>query len=208
MSEGYVEVRDEPRHRRRFENAWARVYDVLVPPGDRTLFHRHTEDTLYVSVVAARVSDQSYGSEETRTGEIPAGICVCRPHRAEPLIHRVGNTGAGDMRMIGAELKASPPLRAEKPFEAPGHALAWETPRLRVHQLALAAGSSLPEIEYGFSGISVALTPGCLQLRAAGGASRTLALAAGDVLWHDGPLRFELANAGENGFAAIVAEWR
>lgn len=207
VSESFVEVRDEPRHRRRFENTWARVYDVLVAPGDRTLYHRHTEDTLYVSILAARVSDQIFGAQETRTADVPAGICICRPHRAEPLIHRVGNAGAGDMRMIGAEVKASPPLVAEKPLQAPGHELLWETPRLRSYRLALAAGRALPELAYGFSGLTVALTGGCLRLRDAGG-SRTLALAPGDALWHEGPLRFELANAGEADFAAIVAEWR
>jgi len=208
VPESFVEVRDEPRHRRRFENAFARVYDVLVPPGERTLFHRHTEDTLYVSILAARVSDQSFGSEELRSAEVPAGICVCRPHRSEPLIHRVANAGAGDMRMIGAELKASPPQVSQRPLEAPGHELAFETPRLRAYRLALPAGAALPEFEYGFSGLSVALTPGCLALRDAGGASRTLALAAGDALWHAGPQRLALANAGETDFAAVVAEWR
>ena len=48
MDEGYVAVRDEPRHRRRFEDDHVRVYDVLIPPGDTTLYHHHTEDTFYV----------------------------------------------------------------------------------------------------------------------------------------------------------------
>ena len=49
MAESYVAVRDEPRHRRRFENEFVRVYDVLVPPGDTTLYHHHSEDTFSVS---------------------------------------------------------------------------------------------------------------------------------------------------------------
>ncbi len=103
--DAYVEVRDEPRHRRRFENAFVRVYDVLVPPGELTLYHRHVEDTLYVSILEATVRDQTFGAAERRTGSVPAGISVCRPHRSEPLIHQVENVGEGDMRMIGAEVK-------------------------------------------------------------------------------------------------------
>ena len=41
MDEGYVAVRDEPRHRRRFEDDHVRVYDVLIPPGDTTLSFAH-----------------------------------------------------------------------------------------------------------------------------------------------------------------------
>ena len=47
-------------------------YDVLVAPGDTTLFHRHTEDTLYISINDARVQDRTWGSEEARTGDAPA----------------------------------------------------------------------------------------------------------------------------------------
>ena len=115
--EGWVEVRDEPRHRRRFEDEHIRMYDVLVAPGDTTLFHRHTEDTLYISINDARVQDRTWGSEEARTGDAPAGLCLCRPHRARPLIHQVTNVGDGPMRMIGAEIKASPPLRRGSPLD-------------------------------------------------------------------------------------------
>ena len=55
MTGTYVEVHDEPRHRHRFEDALVRVYDVLIPPTDTTLYHRHTEDTFYVAVNEATV---------------------------------------------------------------------------------------------------------------------------------------------------------
>jgi hypothetical protein len=204
----WVEVRDEPRHQRRFENDYARVYDVRVAPGDRTLFHRHTEDTFYVAIENARVEDQTFGESQSRTSDVPAGIALCRPHRDEPLIHRVCNVGQTGMRMIGAEVSRSPEVSAEKPLESPGHALQWETPRIRAYLLELAPGECTGEVHYDFSGLTVALSEGNLGLHDTAGATRTSASARGDVVWHEGPLAFELTNAGEHPFRAYVAEWR
>ncbi len=206
--ETWVEVRDEPRHHRRFENDFARVYDVRVAPGDRTLFHRHTEDTFYVSIAAARIEDQTFGESDTHTNEVPVGIAICRPHRDEPLIHRVCNVGETSMRMIGAEVSRSPEITSEKPLEDPRHLLQWETPRMRAYLLELAPGECTGELRYGFSGLTVALSEGNLRFHDASGATRTAASAAGDVMWHEGPMDFELTNSGEETFRAYLAEWR
>ena len=45
-----VPVSSEPRHHLKFENAYVRVFDVMVPPGDQTLFHTHANDYLFVSI--------------------------------------------------------------------------------------------------------------------------------------------------------------
>ena len=205
--EVWVEVRDEPRHRQRFENDYARAYDVRIPPGDLTLYHRHTEDTLYVSIHAARVRNQTWGEAEIQTNEVPAGIAICAPHRAAPLTHQVGNVGEGLMRMIGVEAKRSPALVSENALEAPGHALQWENARLRTYLLELEPGASTGAISYAFSGISIALEDGDLALRS-GGVESLVASAPGDLLWHDGPRRFELENVGGATFRAYVTEWR
>ena len=206
-SNDFVEVRDEPRHRHRFANACARVYDVLVPPGDTTLFHRHVEDTLYVSIAAATVRDQTFGEEKARTSPVPAGISLCRPHRAEPLIHRVTNVGDGNMRMIGAEVHATPVQTSKQPLDAPGHELRWETARLRAYELCLATEESTGEIDYAFSGLTVALTEASLAVRDRGGLERTLVLAPDDVVWHEGPAALRITNGGREPYRAVVAEW-
>lgn len=207
MSE-YVETYDEPFHRRRFENEHARAYDVLIPPHGVTLYHRHTEDTLYTSVLPASPREQTLGEEPGPAFEIPAGIVVCRNHRTEPLIHQVTNTGDTPMRMIGVEVKASPPLVSKDPLALPHHELVWELERLRSYKLALGPGESAGEIEYPFSGITIALSQASLLVRDRGGSERTITCGAGDVVWHKGPLAQTIANVGESAYEAIVAEWR
>jgi hypothetical protein len=208
VAEQYVEVRDEPRHRRRFENEFVRVYDVLIAPGDTTLYHRHTEDTFYVAVNEATVRDRAWGDDDARTGTAPAGSVLCRPHRSHPLIHQVHNLGEGEMRLIGAEIKASPPVTAPAPLDALGHVLTLERERLRVYELSLDPVQSTGPIEYRFSSLTVFLTTATLVLRGTDGTERTVVHAPGDVIWLPGPAVVSLTNAGEQRCRAAIGEWR
>jgi hypothetical protein len=208
MAEESVDVRDEPRHRRRFEDEFVRVYDVLVPAGDTTLYHRHTEDTLYVAVNEATVRDRTWGSDEERTGTAPAGTVLCRPHRSRPLIHQVHNVGAGEMRLIGAEIRKSPAVTSPRPLQAPGHTLTLEREPLRVYLLELGPGKSTGEIAYGFASLTVFLTTACLRIRPAGGADSTVVHNPGDVVWRPGPSTLSVTNVGEELCRAAIGEWR
>ena len=199
----YVPVRNEPRHRHRFENQWARVYDVLIPVGDATLYHRHTEDTLYVAIAAASLRDQTWGEEDARTAEVEAGICICRPHRTRPLIHRVCNVGKGDMRMIGVEVKDSPPETAANPLAADHVSMRWENERLRAYDVKLEAGDSTGVLDFSFSGVAIMLTPACLKI----GEGEVWSAAAGDLVWL-GPGVRSFSNVGEAPLGFVMAEWR
>lgn len=203
----WVEVRDEPRHRRRFETDLVRVYDVEIPPGDTTLYHRHTEDTFYVAVNEATVRDRTWGEEGERTGTAPAGSLLCRPHRSRPLIHEVHNLGPGAMRLIGAEIKADPPVTSAAALDAPGHTLSLERDRLRAYEVALEPGESTGEIHYGFAGLTVFLTIATVSVRTAEGAVTTIH-APGDVVWRPEPVTLTIANVGEEPFRAALGEWR
>ncbi|MPY92192.1 MAG: hypothetical protein GEV08_03735 [Acidimicrobiia bacterium] len=208
MGEEYVEVRDEPRHRRRFEDELVRVYDVLIPPGDTTLYHRHTRDTFYVAVNEATVRDRTWGEDEAREGTALAGTAMCRPHLKRPLVHQVHNLGTAEMRLIGAEIKASPAVTSEAALDAPGHALTLEREPLRVYELALGPGASTGDIEYRFSSLTVMLTIATLLVRHADGAARTMVHAPGDVVWLPGPAQLSITNVGEEPCRAFVGEWR
>ena len=206
--EQWVEVRDEPRHRRRFETDLVRVYDVLIPPGDTTLYHRHTEDTFYVAVNEATVRDRTWGEEGERTGTAPAGSLLCRPHRSRPLTHQVHNLGATEMRLIGAEVKASPAVTSPDPVEAPGFTLQLERDPLRAYELALDPGQSTGEVDLGFAGLTVFLTIATVAVRSADGSEQTTVYAPGDALWRPTPTRLTITNVGEHPFRAALGEWR
>ncbi len=207
MEQPWVEVRDEPRHRRRFENEFVRVYDVLVPPGDVTLYHRHTEDTFYVAVNEATVADTTWGAPEARTGTAPAGTLLCRPHREKPLIHQVHNVGVAEMRLIGAEIKATPAVTSAAPITAAGISLTLERDRLRAYELALAPGESTGPVALSCSTLTVFLTVATLTV-VEDGRARTVIHAPGDVVWLPGPVDVKLTNVGEEPCRAAIGEWR
>ena len=207
--DSYVPVRDEPRHRRRFEDEWVRIYDVLIPPGDTTLYHHHTEDTYYVAVNEATVVDRTWGEAEARSGTALAGSQLCRPHRGRPLIHQVHNAGAAEMRLIGAEIKATPAVVAPAPLEAVGHELVLERERLRAYEATLEPDQSTGPLHYGFAGLTIFLTTAVLQIDDPIHTGRTVhTFAAGDVIWRPQPVSLTLTNVGESTLRFALGEWR
>lgn len=208
-AQGYVEVADEPRHYHRFENDYARVYDVRFAPGESSLYHRHSVNTLYVTVYDTQVFDQTLGDHHGITHELPAGLCGCRPHGREPLIHRVRNDGAGLMQMIGAEHRCSPPVVAEKPLDSAFHTLVddpFKGESIRCYQIDLPPGASTGVLDYAFSGLLVSLGEATLEIDD-DGVNRVIALAPGNFIWHDGPIKRTLKNVGTTRFRAVLGEW-
>ena len=204
----YVEVRDEPRHRHRFENDYIRLYDVLIPKGDETLYHRHGVDTFYVMIVNSSVQDRTYGAATSSTAEIRAGGAFLRGHLSEPLIHRVCNVGLGDARMIGAELKAAPPLSSSSPLRDPCHSIQKEHDRLRVYRLGIQPDQTTGRISYDFYGLTVVLGAAVISVEDELHNETLISCSAGDAIWQSPRSNFTISNPGQEEYRAIVAEWR
>lgn len=63
----YVEVHDEPIHRRQFNNDFCWIYIAGFQPGETSLWHRHSENTLYVCVKNACAA-LNRPTDKVRTG--------------------------------------------------------------------------------------------------------------------------------------------
>lgn len=140
-SANFVEVRDEPMHRHCLHNRHAWVYRVRLAPGDTTLWHRHVEDTIYLSLAAARGHEVMPDGADVIT-DIPCGIAVLRPHRSEPLIHQVTNVCEDEFHLLGIEILD--PLDSGISAQADGPCdLLLETPRARAWRYRAAPGVTL-----------------------------------------------------------------
>ena len=204
----YVDVRDEPRHRHRFENDYIRLYDVLIPEGDQTLYHRHNVDTFYVMIANSSVQDQTFGEATCSAAEITAGGAFLRAHLSAPLIHRVCNVGFGDARMIGAELKAAPPTASPVPLNAPCHSLRKEHERLRLHRLVIQPDQTTGPISYAFYSLTVVLEAAVVSLMDEFHNETVVSCSAGDAIWQAPRSNFAISNPGGSEYRAIVGEWR
>lgn len=94
---GYL---SEPRHRWVFENQYVRVYDVRIPPGETTTFHRHAYDQVLVYVSGGLVSVQSEGQRWEQPATIEPGGVSFAANGAKPITHRVRNDGKTEYHVI------------------------------------------------------------------------------------------------------------
>ena len=104
----------DPRHRWLFENQYVRVYDVRIPPGEMTSFHRHAYDGVSVYVSGGRVASQIEGQPWGQPDTIPAGGVKYASDAEKPFSHRVRNEGTAEYHVILVQLlrRVAPPLAA------------------------------------------------------------------------------------------------
>jgi hypothetical protein len=97
LPRGYL---SEPRHRWVFENQYVRVYDVRIPFGETTTFHRHAYDQVSVYVSGGLVSVQSDGHPWGQPATIePRGVSFSAD-AAKPVTHRVRNDGKTEYHVV------------------------------------------------------------------------------------------------------------
>ena len=83
----------EPRHRLVFENAFVRLLDVRIPPGDTSRYHVHASRQIGVLIENGRTWAQQSGrpAESPDSVAIPIGTVADNARDTLPLTHRVGN---------------------------------------------------------------------------------------------------------------------
>lgn len=103
MAQSVVPVHEEPFHRLVAENRNFRILDILIPPGQTTLYHRHAEPALYVSLNWAPTRAQLLGGEFGSTSAAPTeagSVMLDDNYQNDPISHRVNNTGDEGFRLF------------------------------------------------------------------------------------------------------------
>ena len=98
-----LEYLADSRHRWLFENEYLRVYDVRIPPGETTDFHRHAYDTVTVRVSGGLIAIQPQGGPWGKTERIEPGVAFSADSK-NPVVHRVRNDGTTDYRVVLVQL--------------------------------------------------------------------------------------------------------
>src|SRR5215216_3093694 len=140
LAQAPVPVGSEPRHHLKFENDYVRVFDVIVPQGDATLFHTHANDYAFVSIGDANLVAEVLGSK-------PADLILKDGETRftkGPITHRVTNVGAAPFRNITIEILSSPGPGGDgkQSHDIPSHQPVLENDRVRVERLVLEPGQS------------------------------------------------------------------
>ena len=99
-----VALQDEPHHRWRFENQYTRVLEVVLAPGESTLLHTHSHDSIAVRLNQAAVQRQYLGKEWDAPERLEAGGVHFAEGTKKPYTHRVKNVGSTTFHVYDIEL--------------------------------------------------------------------------------------------------------
>jgi len=99
-----VPVEQEPHHRWIFENQYVRVLDVVLAPGESTLFHTHSHDNIAVRLTDSTVQEQPLDKEWGPPSKILPGDSRYMQGAHAPYTHRVKNVGSTPFHVMDIEL--------------------------------------------------------------------------------------------------------
>lgn len=200
-----VPVANEPRHHLKFENEYVRVFDVVVPPGDTTLFHVHSSDYAFVSIGDATLKAEVLGGQ-------PSGL-ILKDGEARftkgPITHRVTNVAGAPFRNITIEILKSPgAVGFSTPDTSPGHSVVLENDRVRIERLILEPGRSTNIHTHSLSALSVFLTKSKVRVESPGAKAETVEYKPGDFRWRSAPITHSIKNIGSTRFEAVGVDWK
>lgn len=194
MAQQSVPVDHESKHHLVFENAHTRIFDVVVPAGDSTLYHVHAHDYVYVTFGDSRLEAQPLGGALTA---LPLANGDVR-YTKGPITHRVINRAATPFHNLTIEV-LEPASVTLAPRTAGDSVL--ENDRVRVTRLNLRPGGTVARQAHAGPWLAVAVNSGSLSIRdgdVIGGAAlkpgwyRWFAPGRGTVLGNNGDARLEL----------------
>ena len=104
-----VPVLKEPRHHVAFENKQLRILDVNIPPGDKSLDHRHDLDIATVSMTMGTTTRVQSGSQPAaERPSRPLGDATLAEYAGKASSHTIENVGKGPYQLFAVEnLKTS-----------------------------------------------------------------------------------------------------
>jgi len=201
-----VPVTKEGHHHLKFENKYVRVFDVIVPANDETLFHIHANDYVYVSLGEASLKAQSPGGPVTDLNLKNGDVRFTKA----TITHRVINPSATPFHNITAEILASPGIKEENApmTDVPGHAVIMENDRIRVERLVLEPGESTGMHTHYLMSLGIAVTASKVAYDSPGQPEQVAEFQPGVFNWHGEKRTDSLKNVGTTRFEAIEIEWK
>src|SRR6476620_884122 len=111
-----VPVRLEPLHNNVFENAWVRVLDVHIPPGDTTQFHKHETPSVFIVLNPVKTGSQVIQEEQSSSALRGDSAISFESFATTPRIHRVWNEDSTEFHVMDIELLSKGRAAMRSPF--------------------------------------------------------------------------------------------
>jgi hypothetical protein len=136
-----IPVSKEPMHHVVFQNAWVRILDVHIPPGDTSLMHKHEIPSVFMVLTNTKT-----GSEvivEPKKLQLTQGNIWFEGFYTSPRVHRVWNSDASEFHVIDMELlnKGIKPIDA--PLNANAFTLLFDEKPVRAYRFTVASHATV-----------------------------------------------------------------
>jgi len=201
-----VPVDQEPRHRTVFQNQNVRIYDVLIPPGDQSLFHKHSFDTFAIVLSGEKLKGERLGKAPNESPMLTGSVGF----NEAPYTHRIENVGTTPIRMIGVEVlsaSSSPGVPAVL-NSVPGHSLVLENNRATIYRVSIDPDQSTGIRSRTLPWLRVSITQGTISVQRPGKDPETIETKVGDYRWDEGATTDSIKNIGSTKYEAIEIEWK
>ena len=205
LSEEWIPVYEEPRHRPVFDNDHAMILNVYIPPGDVSLYHEHRTDLLYVTISGTTVWAQPLGGEKRKADVKTGDLRFSSDNHGLPHVHRVGNIGISPFHVVGVGIKDEI-SGTDDPIAGDTGAMTLDQvkPHASVYRIRLGPGEKSGAHTHNLPFAAVNLTSG--KLMAENGEAKTVT--AGDYHWYGAGLSHHYENAGDEPVEIIEIQWR
>ena len=137
-----VPVSKEPRHHNVFENAFVRVLDVHLPPGDTSLFHKHETPSVFIVLHPVKTGSEVIIEEATATALTKDPTITFEGFYVKPRIHRVWNSDTSDFHVMDIEI-LNKVHQNISPMEQAGFQILFNEKPVTAYRLSLNAGVNI-----------------------------------------------------------------
>jgi hypothetical protein len=209
-AEQVVPVSQEPRHHKRFENEYFRVLEVIIEPGDTSLFHEHARDMGLVVIQGAEMREEVLNNLEAKISQTKANAIRfwdVQNGQPYPYIHRVTTIGKDALKLIGFEIVNPSPggFAVSDRSGAPAYVSTIDNARARAWRLKLEPEQSVPPIVQSGPGVRVILSGDQLTETVAEARERQIRVKPGSFEWQPAGTTRTLKNTGT--VPVELAEW-
>ncbi len=193
-----VSVEDEPLHRVVFQNQSVRVFDVVLRPGDVSLFHRHTHDMAGISIIDTPSWEEVLGGERKDTPADKDGEAWFVQHEGTQFVHRVANTGDRIAHYAAVEILYPPRTNSDASTLEPlaGFSTQLANLRVRISRVVLQPGESTREHSHKARYVLIAVGSGRIVERSGNAPTKSIEVAPGFVSWGEQPTSHAVVNTG------------
>jgi hypothetical protein len=201
-------VAKEPHHRLVIENAYVRVFDIILRPGEATLDHSHSRDTLQVMIAPSKMRMEVAGKPPVDVPEGKPGDVGFVAFSRTPLTHRMRNIGAFPLHIIEVEFLAASPVPPQTPFqqESSNYKQVLDNDRVRVFRRVVPAGDSTSVHTHQRPMLGISVTGGSQVYQTPGQPPRRAQVSPATVNWPQVPFTHSFKNVGSTVVIAIDVE--